>query len=67
MKFELLNSKQHNRNQFDCGTSVLNIYLQRIANQDQKKNLSRIYVLAKESQIVGYYSISAHSVFGNIY
>ena len=65
MKFELLNSKQHNRNQFDCGVNALNIYLQRTANQDQKKNLSRIYVLTKESQIVGYYSISAHSVLTN--
>jgi len=62
MKFELLNTKYHNRSQFDCGVPALNNYLQRTANQDQKKNLSRTYVLAEQSQIIGYYSISAHSV-----
>ncbi|WP_428356503.1 GNAT family N-acetyltransferase [Methyloprofundus sp.] len=65
MKFELLNTKQHNRQQFDCGVNVLNIYLQRFANQDQKRNLTRIYVLAEETRIIGYYSISAHSVLTN--
>ena len=62
IKHELLNIKYHNRNQFDCGVSDLNNYLQRIANQDQKNNLSRIYVLAEQTEIIGYYSICAHAV-----
>ena len=62
MKFELLNPKKHNRKQFDCGVEALNTYLQRFANQDQKKDLSRIHVLADESHIMGYFSISSHSV-----
>ncbi len=62
MKVELLDSKKHNRIQFDCGINVLNTYLQRFANQDQKRNLTRIYVLAEETCIIGYYSICAHSV-----
>lgn len=62
MKFELLDSKRHNRQAFDCGVAELNFYLQRFANQDQKRHLSRIYVLAKNQEIVGYYSISADAV-----
>lgn len=62
MLFERLNSKKHDRKGFDCGVEELNIYLQRVANQDQKRSLSRIYVLADESYIIGYYSISAHSI-----
>ena len=62
MKIELFNSKKHNRIPFDCGDNALNTYLQRFANQDQKRNLTRIYVLAEETRIIGYYSICAHSV-----
>ena len=62
MLFEQLNPKKHDRKNFDCGVEELNLYLQRGANQDQKRSLTKIYVLAKEEHIVGYYSISAHSV-----
>lgn len=62
MKVELLDIKKHNRKEFDCGAAALNQYLQKFANQDQKRNLARVYVLAEHSQIIGYYSISAHSV-----
>jgi GNAT superfamily N-acetyltransferase len=62
MQFERLDTKQHNRKDFDCGVSVLNQYLQNIANQDQKRGLTRVYVLAEQQQIIGYYSICAHSV-----
>ncbi len=63
MKFEILNPKRHNRNDFDCGVKALNLYLQKFANQDQKRSLTKVYVLADEETIIGYYSISAHSVF----
>jgi len=62
MKFELLDGKKHDRKSFDCGVKALNVYLQQVANQDQKRGLTRIYVLAEDRQIIGYYSISAHSV-----
>ena len=48
--------------EFDCGVEALNQYLQKVANQDQKRNLTKIYVLAEDEEIIGYYSISAHSV-----
>lgn len=62
MKFEPLDPKKHKRKNFDCGVTALNLYLQQFANQDQKRNLTRVYVLAENAQIIGYYSISAHSV-----
>lgn len=62
MEFEPLNAKKHDRVNFDCGVAALNLYLQRFANQDQKRSLTRVYVLANDTKILGYYSISAHSV-----
>jgi len=62
MKFEHLQPKKHNRNKFDCGVEALNLYLQRVANQDQKRSLTKVYVLAEGARVIGYYSISAHSV-----
>jgi len=62
MRFEGLDPKQHKRNDFDCGVPALNEYLQHIANQDQKRGLTRVYVLAEQQTIIGYYSICAHSV-----
>ena len=62
MEFELLNPKKHDRQSFDCGVESLNLYIQKFANQDQKRSLTRVYVLADQKEIIGYYSISAHSV-----
>ncbi len=62
---EFFNPKKHDRNQFDCGVDVLNTYLIKFANQDQKRSLTKIYVLAEETKIIGYYSISAHSILRN--
>lgn len=62
MLFERLDSKKHDRKSFDCGVKALNLYLQRVANQDQKRSLTKVYVLADDKQIIGYYTISAHSV-----
>ncbi|MGR3221012.1 MAG: GNAT family N-acetyltransferase [Candidatus Anammoxibacter sp.] len=62
MKFEHLDIKKHDRKYFNCGVDALNIYLQQYANQDQKRNLNRIYVLSEGATVIGYYSISAHSV-----
>jgi ribosomal protein S18 acetylase RimI-like enzyme len=62
MIFERLDTKKHQRQTFDCGVNTLNLYLQQFANQDQKRGLTRVYVLAEQQQIIGYYSICAHSV-----
>jgi len=62
MKFEPLDPVRHDRAAFDCGLSALNTYLTRYANQDQKRRLTRAYVLADGKRIVGFYTLSAHSV-----
>lgn len=62
MKFESLDTTKHNRKKFDCGVETLNVYIQRFANQDQKRSLTKVYVLADQEHIVGYYTLSAHSV-----
>jgi len=62
MKFERLQPELHDRKTFDCGDAALNLYLRQFANQDQNRGLSRVYVLAEQRRIVGYYSISAYSV-----
>lgn len=62
MEFEPLDPCRHDRKNFDCGVEALNRYLQQIANQDQKRRLARVYVLTEGPRIIGYYSISAHSV-----
>ncbi|WP_446810785.1 GNAT family N-acetyltransferase [Methylomonas sp. 2BW1-5-20] len=62
MKFERLQPDLHDRKTFDCGDTALNLYLRQFANQDQNRGLSRVYVLAEQRRIVGYYSISAYSV-----
>jgi ribosomal protein S18 acetylase RimI-like enzyme len=62
MKFERLQTELHDRKTFDCGNAALNVYLRQFANQDQNRGLSRVYVLAEQRRIVGYYSLSAYSV-----
>ena len=62
MEFTLLQPKYHDRKSFDCGVPELNTYLQKVANQNQKRDLSRTYVLADNELIIGYYTLSAHSV-----
>ncbi|MFA6967143.1 GNAT family N-acetyltransferase [Bosea sp. (in: a-proteobacteria)] len=62
MEFGPLDPKTHDRADFDCGVDALNRYIRQFANQDLKRGLTRVYVLAEDAKLVGYYSISAHSV-----
>ncbi len=57
-------NKSHDRTTFDCGNSVLNDWLQKQANQWEKKGLSRTYVAVQkgETTLLGYYAISSHQV-----
>jgi GNAT superfamily N-acetyltransferase len=62
MLIETLDTKRHNRADFDCGVEDLNRYLQQFANQDQKRGLAKTYVLVEGTRIRGYYSLAAHCV-----
>lgn len=61
--FELL-EKHHQRAFFNCGESALDIYLKERARQDVRRYLASVVVAVEqgESEVLGYYSLSASSV-----
>ena len=57
-----LNSS-HNKNEFNCGKSSLNNYIQTQAKQDVKRKLSVCFVLVDSTSIIsGYYTLSNTSI-----
>ena len=65
MKTVSLNTKLHNRELFDCGVETLNRYLQLTANQQDKKDNTRTFVLEDKkdkSKIIGYYTLTMISL-----
>lgn len=54
----------HNRQSFDCGVPSLNGWLQTLAGQFERRDLTRVYVAVRGNSpdILGYYAISSHSV-----
>ena len=63
-----LNKQLHDRDKFDCGEDILNIYLQTRANQEQKKHLTVTYVATHRQStketfpILGFYTLSNSSL-----
>jgi hypothetical protein len=58
-------SKQHDRKRFDCGVSVLNDYLARIASQDVKRKAAAVFVMSPandKQRIAGFYTLCSTSV-----
>ncbi|MCL2146674.1 MAG: GNAT family N-acetyltransferase [Synergistaceae bacterium] len=56
-------SATHDKTGFESGVKELDEYLKTQANQDVKRNLSSVFVLAdKNGRIVGYYAISQYSL-----
>jgi len=63
-RIELL-SEHHDRSTFSCGVAELDEYLRRFAGQDQRRDLTRCFVLVKQSElrrILGYYTLSNAAV-----
>lgn len=56
--------RHHNKDNFDCGESALNNFLQKLARQQAEKDFNRTYVAfnAGENKILGYYAISFGSI-----
>ena len=54
--------RSHKCEQFDCGSSPLNEYLQRFAWTNQQASAVRSYVACRGKRVVGYYTL----VFGSI-
>ena len=56
-------SGKYDRNAFDCGEPLLNIFLQQQASQLQKRMVSRTYLAIDEHErIAGFYSLSTTQV-----
>lgn len=51
-----------NLDNFDCGESALNQFLQRFALTNQKANSAQTYVSCKDGAVVGFYSLAIGSV-----
>lgn len=59
---EELDSKRHDRAEFDCGVEPLNRYLKTLALQHRSKGIATSFVLVDSdhpARILGYYSLSA--------
>jgi GNAT superfamily N-acetyltransferase len=55
---------QHRRDQFACGVTALDRYLQTLASQDIRRNVAAVYVLRRpdETEVLGYYTLSAFAL-----
>ena len=51
---------KHDRKSFDCGLEPLNSFLKQTAMQNEKKDLTRTYIISSEedeNQIAGYFTL----------
>lgn len=55
-------TRTHDREGFTCGDDALDAYLLRTALQNQKRDVSRCYVLAADRKIAGFYTLAAAEV-----
>ena len=55
------NSKVHDRSAFSCGASELDAYIRRLASQDMRRDVARVFVATGPDAeiVVGYYTLSA--------
>jgi len=55
----------HDRPGFCCGVEILDHYLQRLASQDVKRHISRVFIAAETDlpkKVIGYYTLSSLSI-----
>jgi ribosomal protein S18 acetylase RimI-like enzyme len=64
MRIEPL-ATHHDRRSFTCGDNLLDDYLQRFARQHAKTNLSRTYVAAEGSVVVGFYTLAMAAILND--
>jgi len=56
-------SKQHIRDQLDCGNIVLNAYLKKYARQNDENNMAKAFVaVGDDALVLAYYCISTASI-----
>jgi GNAT superfamily N-acetyltransferase len=56
--------KRHDRGVFSCGVAVLDAYLKRLAGQDVRRRIARVFVCTEEGSdvVLGFYTLSALSI-----
>lgn len=62
LPFPVLLTKHHDLTGFDCGKPPLNDFLSKYALQNQSGGGARTYVLTRDNQVVGYYSLAPASI-----
>lgn len=64
LKIVLLDSKKHQRNQFNCGVVSLDKYLAKFASQDLKRKAATVFVLidSPSSDVIAYYTLSSFAL-----
>lgn len=60
-RIEALGSS-HDRRRFACGAKALDEYLQRFARQHANTNISRTYVAADGTTVLGFYSLAMSAI-----
>ncbi|MFA9200541.1 MAG: GNAT family N-acetyltransferase [Cypionkella sp.] len=53
---------QHDRAGFTCGEADLDDWFRERAGQDEKRNLARVFVMSDADGVVGFYSLSSHTL-----
>ncbi|MFN9175929.1 MAG: GNAT family N-acetyltransferase [Synechocystis sp.] len=64
LTIEVLDGRQHRRENFSCGEVSLDRYLQRQASQDLKRKVATAFVLLDHpsAEILAYYTLSAFTI-----
>jgi GNAT superfamily N-acetyltransferase len=55
--------RDHDLSAFDCGNPTLNTWLQKFAWPNQQADSAKTYVACREKRLVGYYALTAGSVY----
>lgn len=58
----LLLNEYHNVKDFDCGEDVPNTFLKEYALINQRKGRSRVFVVCRGQEVVGFYSLTAAEI-----
>lgn len=62
MAWQIEPLSNQDQSSFSCGQSILDDWFQRNAGQFQRRDLARVYIARSGSEILGFYSLSSHSV-----
>jgi predicted GNAT family N-acyltransferase len=64
LQIVLLDSKKHQREQFNCGVTSLDRYIAKLASQDLKRKAATVFVLIDlpDLEVMAYYTLSSFTL-----